>query len=410
MNRSLLLSFCLGALSCASIPASADEVTLTVLDDTCIVQDGGANDNNFGARVELLTSNSSTSGGNRRFGLLRFDFSSLNGQFATIDALTLKLRLRDGGGRPVPVTGQTMDIFRIADANAGWVEGTGMSTAANDGVTAMNSVSYRVKQDNSDPLLQIPWAGSAGLNTADVDYFTPALGSTAVFDGLSGYVPGTVIEIPLTATGFSLTDMVNAWISQGSDASAGLLIRGRSGTANGQIFFDTNESTDPGAQAAQLVVSYTPAGGDPYTLWAAANQLIGENADPTSDADKDDAINFLEFGLDGNPQSGAADGKLHHAVTDIAGEPAFVLTCPVRTGAVFSGANSLIAAQDGVQYEIRAGTDLTAWTLDVDEVTPALDAGLPVLNPGWSYRTFRVAGPATAFSRVFFQVAVSQAP
>jgi hypothetical protein len=408
MNRPLLFTLC--ALACAMSRPFAAEVTLTVLDDTCIVQDGGANDNNFGGRNELLTSNSSTSGSNRRFGLLRFDVSSLAGQFASIDSITLKLRLRNGGGRAVPTTGQTLDIFRIADANAGWVEGTGTSTPTPDpGVTVPDTASYRAKSDNADTALRVAWAGSAGLNTADTDYFPTAMGSTATFNSASGYVPGTVLEIPLTATGFTLTEMVNAWVTQGGSTNAGLLIRGRSNTANGQIFFDTNETlAEESPQPAQLVITYTPGSGDPYTLWAAANQLTGADADPTSDADSDAAINLLEFALDGNPQSGANDGKLHHAVTDLSGAPAFTLTCPVRNGAVFSGADSLSAVQDGVQYVVRAGADLSAWTLDVDEVTPALTAGLPTLNNGWSYRTFRVSGPVSGMSRVFFQVGVSQ--
>jgi len=410
MNHLLRFSLCLGILTGPALRVSAEEMTLTVLDDTCIVQDGGANDNNFGGRVELLTSNSSTSGSNRRFGLLRFDVSSLAGQFSSIDSMTLKLRLRSGGGRAVPTTGQTLDIFRIADANAGWVEGTGLSTPTPDpGVTVPDTATYRARSDNADTGLRVAWAGSAGLNTADTDYFTPALGSTATFNTTSGYAPGTVIEIPLTATGFTLTEMVNAWLTQGGTTNAGLLIRGRTGTANGQIFFDTNETEAAETpQPAQLVITYTPATGDPYTLWAAANQLTGENADPTSDADKDDAINFLEFALDGNPQSGGNDGKMRHGVTDIGGEQAFTLTLPVRNGAVFTGADALSAAQDGVQYQVRASGDLAAWTLDVDEVTPAFDAGLPALNSGWTYRTFRIAGPVATFSRVFFQVAVSQ--
>lgn len=391
--------------------ASADEITLSVLDDTCLVQDAGANDNNFGGRNELLTSNSSTSGSTRRFGLLRFDVSGLAGQFSSIDSVTLKLRLRNGGGRMVPTTGQILDIFRIADANAGWVEGAGLSTPTPDpGVTFPDTATYRAKSDNADTALRLLWAGSAGLNTAGTDYFTTALGSTAAFNTASGYATGTVIEIPFTATGFTLTEMVSAWISQGGATNAGLLIRGRSNTATGQIFFDSNETTDAGAQPAQLVINYTPATGSPYVLWAAANQLTGENADPTSDADNDEAINFLEFALDDNPQSGAASGKLAHAVQDVGGEQAFTFTCPVRNGAVFQGASSLTAVQDGVQYEVRAGSDLASWALDIDEVTPALAAGLPQLSNGWSYRTFRVAGPVSSYSRVYFQVAVTQAP
>lgn len=412
MKRLFSISLALSAFAGAARHASADEVTLTVLDDTCIVQDAGANDNNFGGRNELLTSNSNTSGSNRRFGLLRFDVSSLAGQFASIDSITLKLRLRNGGNRSVPTTGQILDIFRIADANAGWVEGTGQATPTPDpGVTFPDTATYRAKSDNADTALRLLWAGSAGLNTPATDYFATALGSTAAFSAASGYAPGTVIQIPLTATGFTLTEMVNAWISQGGTTNAGLLIRGRSNTATGQIFFDSNETPSAETpQPAQLVITYTPGSGDPYTLWAAANQLTGENADPTSDADKDEAINLLEFALDGNPQSGMNDGKLIHRIAEIGGEAAFTLTCPVRNGTVFTGDSALSGTLDGVRYEIRASSDLTTWALNVDEVTPALSAGLPALASGWSYRTFRIAGPVSASNRAWFQVAVTQAP
>jgi hypothetical protein len=408
MNRLLLYPLCLGVLTGAVHRSLADEVTLTVIDDTSIVQDGGANDNNFGGRNELLTSNNN---GSRRFGLLRFDASGLAGQFSSIDSMTLKLRLRNGGGRAVPTTGQTLDIFRIADANSGWVEGTGMSSAANDGVTAVDCVSYRAKKDNAEVAQQVQWAGSAGLNTTDTDYFAAPLGTTATFNATSGYAPGTVIEIPLIASGFTLTEMMNAWITQGAPTNAGLLIRGRITTANGQIFFDTNETdAAESPQPAQLVITYTPGTQSPYLLWAQANNLSGADIDPTSNPDNDVALNLLEYALDGNPQSGANDGKMAHAVADLAGEQAFTLTIPVRNGAGFSGADALSASQDGVQYHVRASADLTAWTLDVDEVTPALADGLPALNPGWGYRTLRVAGSVSAFSRVYFQVAVSPAP
>jgi hypothetical protein len=381
------------------------------VDDTSLVQDGGADDNNFGGRAELLTSNNSTGGSNRRFGLLRFDVSSLAGQYASIDSVTLKLRLRNGGGRAVPTTGQILDIFRIAQANAGWVEGAGLSgDAITNNVPTPNTGTYRAKSDNADVAERIPWAGSTGLNTAGTDYFASTMGSTSAFDALSGYAPGTVIEIPLTASGFTLTEMVNEWITDGA-INAGLLIRGRIGAgAKDQIFLDSLETADAGAQAAQLIISYTPGTADPYLAWAQAHLLAGADIDPTSDPDNDGSINYLEFALDRNPRSSANDGKLTHQVTEIAGESAAVLTLPVRNGAVFSGPNALTGVAGGARYEIRASTDLVAWNLDLDEVTPALAAGLPALGAGYSYRSFRLTGPLSARSCAFFQVAVSQAP
>ncbi len=74
------------ALTCV-VPTRAEQIELTVVDDASIVQDGGADDNNFGGRTELLTSNADGGGSRRRFGLLRFNVASLAGMvgYATDD-------------------------------------------------------------------------------------------------------------------------------------------------------------------------------------------------------------------------------------------------------------------------------------------------------------------------------------
>ena len=251
------LSPILPVASAILLPLASQAATavFTVVDDTTLIQDAGALDNNFGGRNEIIVSNSSTSGSNRRFGLLRFDVSSLAGQFASIDSVTLQLRLNTG--RAVPTTGQILDIFRVAEANAGWVEGTGSATPTPDpGVTVPGAVTWRALSDNDNVALRTNWAGSAGLGTAGTDYFTGAMGSTAAFTA-GAYAAGDVITLTLTASGFTLSEMVGDWAADGA-ASAGLLIRGRSNTANGQIFFDSNETVLAGAQPARLTINYTP--------------------------------------------------------------------------------------------------------------------------------------------------------
>jgi len=242
-----------GAALAASSALAATAV-FTVTDDTTLIQDTGALDNNFGGRNEIITSQN-TSGTTRRLGLLRFDVSSLAGQFASIDSVTLQLRLNTG--RAVPTTGQILDIFRVADANAGWVEGTGSATPTPDpGVTVPDTVTWRALSDNDNVALRTNWAGSAGLSTVGTDYFSSVMGSTAAFTA-GAYAAGDVITLTLTASGFTLSDMVNDWAADGA-ASAGLLIRGRLTTTNGQIFFDSNETVLAGAQPARLTINYTP--------------------------------------------------------------------------------------------------------------------------------------------------------
>ncbi len=240
-------------LAASALPAFAASAVFTVVDDTTLVQDGGADDNNFGGRNELIASQT-TSGNNRRLSLLRFDLSSLAGQFTSIDSVSLELRLNTG--RAVPTTGQILDVYRIAEANAGWVEGTGLSSAANDGVTVPDTVTWRALSDNADIAQRVNWAGSAGLNTAGTDYFNTAMGSTSAFTA-GAYAAGDVITITLTASGFTLEEMVNDWAADAA-TSAGLVIRGRFTNTNNQIFFDSNETVLAGAQPARLTINYTP--------------------------------------------------------------------------------------------------------------------------------------------------------
>lgn len=235
------------------VAATAATAVISVLDDTTLVQDAGADDNNFGGRNELITSQTTT-GNNRRLALLRFDVSSLAGQFSSIDSVSLQVRLNTG--RAVPTTGQILDIFRMGEGNTGWVEGTGTGTTAGDGVTVPDTVTWRAKSDNAVVASRVNWAGSAGLATAGTDYFSASMGATNAFT-TGAYAAGDVITITLTASGFTLNDMINDWLADGT-ANAGLLIRGRFTNTNNQIFFDSNETILAGAQAARLTINYTP--------------------------------------------------------------------------------------------------------------------------------------------------------
>ena len=79
------------------------------------------------------------------------------------------------------------------------------------------------------------------------------------------------------------------------------------------------------------------------------------------------------------------------------GAQVLTLTLPVRTGAVFSGATEQVSAPvDGIVYRIQGSDDLNTFALVISEVTgadaTAIQAGLPTLSTGWTYRTFRTPG------------------
>ena len=103
-----------------------------------------------------------------------------------------------------------------------------------------------------------------------------------------------------------------------------------------------------------------------------------------------------EFGLDGNPENGAATGKVRSRLETVGADQALVITLPVRDGASFLGNAPAIAsvAADGVDYEIGGSNDLLNFDQTVSELVPALTGppDMPFLNTGWTYRTFRLDG------------------
>jgi hypothetical protein len=157
---------------------------------------------------------------------------------------------------------------------------------------------------------------------------------------------------------------------------------------------------------------------DPYAAWAVAKGLdgtAGKEAGAGDDPDKDGRTNLDEFAFDGNPLSGANDGKVvGRTATLIDTSKVLILTLPVRAGAVFNGPGDLVSDPvDGIVYQIQGSDDLVDFTtMGVTEITgadaTAIQTGLPSLT-GWVYRTFRSPGIVTdGDSRDFLRAGVSQ--
>jgi autotransporter-associated beta strand protein len=152
-------------------------------------------------------------------------------------------------------------------------------------------------------------------------------------------------------------------------------------------------------------------GEDAYGMWAKTNITdINPSADatPSGDPDGDGAKNLTEFALNGSPLSAATSGKVVGKIAKVADSSTLVLTVPVRSAATFSGTTEQVSNSiDGVIYKIQASDTLATWDLAVSEVTgddkTAIEASLPALGAGWTYRTFQspgvVAGDPTDFMR-----------
>ncbi|MEO5914066.1 MAG: hypothetical protein ABIS50_07525 [Luteolibacter sp.] len=157
----------------------------------------------------------------------------------------------------------------------------------------------------------------------------------------------------------------------------------------------------------------------PYSTWAAANiTAINPAADatPTGDPDQDGQSNLAEFGLNGNPMSGAASGKVVSKVATVGGVPSLVLSIPVRgssaSNPTFSGASEKVSAlTDGIVYHAQGGTALTSWGAGITEVTgadkTAIETGLPAPDSGWFYRTF-TTGAVSGTPKNFMRAVIEQ--
>ena len=159
----------------------------------------------------------------------------------------------------------------------------------------------------------------------------------------------------------------------------------------------------------------SPLGGvSAYDDWAGGFGLDPESdGAPGEDADDDGKSNLLEFATNDDPTSGTGSGKVVSRVQDVGGSDVLTLTLPVRgTSTPFTGATQQVSSPvDGIVYRIQGSPDLSDWTTTVvSEVVPALDAGLPALDTGWEYRTFRTAGDTSSNLSDFLRAIVGAAP
>jgi len=134
---------------------------------------------------------------------------------------------------------------------------------------------------------------------------------------------------------------------------------------------------------------------DPFIPWATSFGLAGLDAGKTADPDDDGLNNLQEFAFDSDPTSGAASGKIRSRIETVVADQALVITLPVRDGAVFAGTPEKSSTIDGVIYRIQGSNTLALFDQAVSEIAVS-SVGMPPLNTGWSYRSFRLDGAIPA--------------
>ena len=200
----------------------------------------------------IIGNASATSSNFTRHALVRFDITSLAGQFSAINAVTLRLFVQAVNGS------DTIQLFRLAAANAGWVEGTETGAAAGDPAdTGMSTWDQRVQGSDN-------WAGSQGASTAGTDYLTPLIASAA-FNATTTMM-GDMVDLV-----FSDVSFVPSWTT---GTNAGLFLRTNSESGLNQITFRSRNFPTDTSLRPELIIDFTPIP-EPATLLLLGSGLAG---------------------------------------------------------------------------------------------------------------------------------------
>lgn len=221
-------------------------------------------------------------------------------------------------------------------------------------------------------------------------------------------------ELPLAnGTKFTVVDYTTTW--PGTDL---LTFGGNTVANNSTITFGSNKflvdyadaAVDGTALTLTVVDAVTPT---PFQTWInsyAAQIPLAANRLPTADPDADGRNNLLEYALDGNPASGADNGRMVVSTADSndAGTDGDLsVTLAVRDGAILSAGpdGSATLTVEGMVYTIQGSDSLLAWDKAINEVTPATPL-VPAPSTGWSARTFQVTDSNGLPDKRFIRVGV----
>ncbi|NQW99313.1 glycoside hydrolase family 16 protein, partial [bacterium] len=257
----------------------------------------------------------------------------------------------------------------IADPAPYWYVGGGAPGRPGNKIMQAN---LYVEKSGSLAGKSVTFRGTVAANTLTAAHRASAF----IRDFSPDYSSSTTVTAPLVNGAFS--------INMTTDAGAGRHV---------QYGFETTGVNVWATDLAPLgSVRIGPA--SPMTAWISGLDFVAfANPDLTAagDPDGDGQSNFKEFALNSDPRSAAVSSKLRTRIEDLAGGKSLVLTLPVRGNPEFIGTPGKSATADQVSYLIEGSNGLSAFDQGVTEI-PASAAGLPVLDNGWSYRSFRLNG------------------
>ncbi|MGL4400193.1 MAG: family 16 glycosylhydrolase [Luteolibacter sp.] len=172
-------------------------------------------------------------------------------------------------------------------------------------------------------------------------------------------------------------------------------------TAAGAVWYDDVELSK---------ISPFPA--TPFGNWISGFDFSGFPAADLSasgDPDRDGRSNFQEFALNDDPRSAVVSPKVRSRIETVAGGKAMVITLPVRGNPVFGGNPWKSAVVDQLAYQIEGSHGLAVFDQAVTEI-PASTAGMPTLDAGWNYRSFRLGSDVASRPAGYLRVKMTAIP
>jgi len=173
--------------------------------------------------------------------LFRFDLSSITAS-AICSAATFKITKSDTGS----ATLLTHNLFKIADANGDWIEGTTNNATAKAGEPCWNA-----KVADGSAGVTTAWAGSAGMSTAGTDYINTIIGTAQI---QRSDASNTQYTFTLNSDGL---EVLQSWF--GDVTNNGILYQSDS-LSYLSITFHLSEATTESYRPV-LSVTYTAGGG-----------------------------------------------------------------------------------------------------------------------------------------------------
>jgi hypothetical protein len=321
---------------------------------------------------------------------------------------------------PVAFVVTTPVITKGASTNLQWTVPVGSTVAINNGVgnvTSLTDSGTGVGTTSVSPTVTTSYtmtydppgtatpAVNIGPFTVTVNDFTSM--PDEIIEGESTTLAW---QVPVGATAVTINNGVGDVTSLTNGTGAGSTIVSPTTTTYYTLSYMAAGAT-VATNVATIPVIVTPAA-TPFESWMADNypSITAPDNTPSADADSDGMSNLGEFAFGGDPNDATNDGITRSGVESFSGSDHLAITLACRSGATFAGTGPITSTIDGITYSIRASSDLTTFATALEEVTPAVTAGLPTVPTGYTYKTFRMTAPRGSATKAFIQAVAAETP